>query len=266
MFELRENEGVKYYVPTTIESTGIVRVGFSTREGGVSGGCYRSMNLRWHCDDTYENVLENYRRITNALGIDYRDTVLSKQVHESEVRTVGEKDKGNGITRENEYKSADALITNERGVALATTFADCTPVFFIDPVERVIALAHSGWRGTVKRISARVIERMISDYGSDAEDILCAIGPSIQLDHFEVGDEVAKEFIDGFGEETVKLYGSRYHVSMQTAIKKTLTDVGVLPENIDDSGICTYCNSELLFSHRKTNGRRGNLGAFMQLI
>lgn len=266
MFELRENEGVKYYVPMTIESTGIVRVGFSTREGGVSGGCYRSMNLRWHCDDEHKNVLENYRRITSALGIDYRDTVLSKQVHEAQVRTVGEKDKGNGITRKNEYKSADALITNERGVALATTFADCTPVFFVDPVKRVISLAHSGWRGTVKRISARVIEKMVSDYGSEPENILCAIGPSIQLDHFEVGDEVAKEFIDEFGEETVRLYGSRYHVSMQRAIKKTLTEVGVSAENIDDCGICTYCNSEMLFSHRKTNGRRGNLGAFMQLI
>ncbi|MDO5396555.1 MAG: peptidoglycan editing factor PgeF [bacterium] len=266
MFELREFGDVKYYVPTTIEATGIIRAGFSTREGGVSGGCYRSMNLRWHCDDTHENVLENYRRITNALGIDYRGTVLSKQVHEAEVRVVGEKDKGNGITRENEYKSADALITNEKGVALAATFADCTPVFFADPVRRVIAIAHSGWRGTVKRISTRVIEKMISDYRSEPENILCAIGPSIQLDHFEVGDDVAKEFIDEFGEDTVKLYGSRYHVSMQTAVKKSLTEAGVPSGNIDDSGICTYCNSDLLFSHRKTNGKRGNLGAFMQLI
>lgn len=266
MFELRENGSVKFYVPTTIEAAGSVRVGFSTREGGVSDGCYSSMNLRWHCDDSHENVLENYKRITAALGIDYRDTVLSKQVHEDKVRTVGESDKGNGITKENAFESADALITNERGVALATTFADCTPVFFLDPVKRVIALAHSGWRGTVQRISARVTEKMISDYGSDAENIICAIGPSIQLDHFEVGDEVAERFIAEFGEETVKRYGERYHVSMQTAIKKTLTEAGVPAENIDDCGICTYCNSELLFSHRKTNGRRGNLGAFLQII
>lgn len=264
MFELVEKDKIKYYVPTTIAGTGLVRVGFSTREGGVSEGYYSSMNLRWNCDDSHENVLENFKRITAVLGIDYRDTVHSKQVHEDVVMTVGEKDKGNGITRENAYESADALITNEKGVAIATSFADCTPVFFIDPVKRVIALAHSGWRGTVKRISVRVVEKMISDYGTKAQDIIAAIGPSIQQECFEVGDEVAEIFISEFGEETVKKINGRFHVSMQTAIKKQLNEIGVT--NIDDCGICTYCNSELLFSHRKTNGRRGNMCAFMQLI
>lgn len=222
------------------------------------------MNLRWNCDDTYENVLENFKRITNAIGIDYRDTVHSKQVHEDVVRTVGEKDKGNGITRENEYESADALITDEKGVAIATSFADCTPVFFLDPVKRVIALAHSGWRGTVKRISVRVVEKMISDYGTNPKDIIAAIGPSIQQECFEVGDEVAEIFIREFGNETAEMINGRFHVSMQRAITKQLNEIGVT--NIDDCGICTYCNSELLFSHRKTNGRRGNMCAFMQLI
>jgi YfiH family protein len=266
MFELKQNGAVKYYVPSSIAETGLVRVGFSTREGGVSDDCYRSMNLRWHCDDTHENVLENYRRITAALGIDYRDTVLSKQIHEDVVMKVGSADKGNGITHENAFESADALITDETGVALATTFADCTPVFFIDPEKKVIALAHSGWRGTVKRISAKVIQKMVSDYGSEPKNVICAIGPSIQLDHFEVGDDVAQIFIDEFGADTAAVINGRYHVSMQTAIKKQLIEAGVSPANIDDSGICTYCRSELLFSHRKTNGRRGNLGAFMQLI
>lgn len=264
MFKLVEKNKIKYYIPATIADTNLVRVGFSTREGGVSEGCYSSMNLRWNCDDAPENVLENFKRITAALGIDYRDTVHSKQVHEDVVMTVGEKDKGNGIVRENAYESADALITNEPGVALVTSFADCTPVFFIDPVRKVIALAHSGWRGTVKRISVRVVEKMTKDYGTNPADIIAAIGPSIQLDHFEVGDEVAKIFIEEFGEETVESINGRYHVSMQTAIKKQLGEMGV--KNIDDCGICTYCNSELLFSHRKTNGRRGNMCAFMQLI
>lgn len=266
MFVLRQSGAVKYYVPLTIEAAGNVKVGFSTREGGVSGGCYASMNLRWHCDDLYENVLENYKRITSAIGIDYRDVVLSKQVHEDKVVKVGYCDKGNGITRENAFTSADALITDETGVALVTTFADCTPVFFIDPIKRVIAAAHSGWRGTVKRISVRVIEKMVGEYGSNAEDIICAIGPSIQQDHFEVGDDVAEIFIKEFGRDTVLDVNGKYHVSMQRAIKKQLVKAGVNINNIDDCGICTYCNSDLLFSHRKTNGRRGNLGAFIQLV
>lgn len=266
MFELRQCGDVKFYVPLTIENTKLVRVGFSTREGGVSEGCYRSMNLRWNCDDAHENVLENYKRITAAIGIDYRDTVLSKQVHEDKVLSVGCTDKGNGIIKENKFTSADALMTNEKGVALAATFADCTPVFFIDPIQKAAAVAHSGWRGTVKEISVRVIDRMHEVYCSKPENIICAIGPSIQEDHFEVGDDVAEIFIRKFGEDTVRLYGDRYHVSMQKAIKKQLISAGVKEENIDDSGICTYCNSDLLFSHRKTNGKRGNLGAFIQLI
>lgn len=263
MFELRQFGSVKYYVPSEIARTGIVRAGFSTREGGVSGGCYGSMNLRWNCDDDRKNVLENYKRISTALGIDYKSIVLSKQVHEDVVMRVGAADMGNGVTRDNAFTSADALITDEKGVTLCTCFADCTPVIFLDPVKQVIASAHSGWRGTVKRICAGVAERMMKDYGSEPEDIMCAIGPSIQLDHFEVGDEVAQIFIDEFGDKTVTKIDGRYHVSMQAAIKMQLEQAGV--KRIDDCGICTYCNSELLFSHRKTNGRRGVMGAFVQL-
>lgn len=266
MFELRKQGDVSFYVPLTIENTNMVRVGFSTREGGVSGGCYSSMNLRWNCEDSPENVLENYKRITAALGIDYRDTVLTKQVHEDKVIPAGEKDKGNGIVFENKYTSADALMTNERGVALAAVFADCTPVFFADPAAGAVAVAHSGWRGTVKEISVRVIEEMSRLYGSKPENVICAIGPSIQEDHFEVGDDIAEIFINQFGSDTARLYGEKYHVSMQRAIKKQLIKAGVREENIDDSGICTYCSSELLFSHRKTKGKRGNLGAFIQLV
>jgi len=263
MFELRERDGVKFYVPTTIEAIGGITAGFSTREGGVSEGCYSSMNLRWHCDDSHENVLENYRRITAALGIDYRDTVRAKQIHEDAVRIVGEADKGNGITRENAFESADALMTDETGVCLCIVSADCTPVFMADPVKRVVSLIHSGWRGTVKRISVKAAEKMMREYGSKAEDIVCAIGPSIQIDCFEVGDDVAEIFIREFGADAAEKYGDRYHVSMQRAIKKQLNDIGIY--NIDDCGICTCCSSDLLFSHRKTNGRRGNLGAFIRL-
>lgn len=107
---------------------------------------------------------------------------------------------------------------------------------------------------------------MKRDYGSRAEDILTAIGPSIQECHFEVGDEVAEIFIKEFGEDTAVKYGEKYHVNMQKTIEKQFIESGILKENIDNCGICTYCNSDLLFSHRKTNGKRGNLGAFIELI
>ena len=266
MFELREKGNIKYDVPTELESTGIVRVGFSNRYGGVSEGCYASMNLRWHCDDSHEYVLENYKRITGALGIDYNDVVLSKQVHEDIVYAPKAEDKGNGILYENRFESADALITDKTDIALCVTAADCTPLFFLDPVQKVAALAHSGWRGTVKRIGAGTVRKMIDEYGSKPEDILVAIGPSIQIECFEVGDDVADLFINEFGENVVEKYGEKYHVSMQRAIYKQLIEEGIKGDKIDDCGICTCCNSELLFSHRKTKGKRGNLGAFIQLV
>lgn len=265
MWKLNNKNGVSYYTIPSFEETGLVRHGFSTREGGVSEGCYASMNLRFHCDDTHENVLKNYEIIASTLGMDYKRLVLSKQVHEDVIHTVTENDIGNGITRKNAFTSVDALITDKKNIPLVTLFADCTPVFFLDPEKKVIALAHSGWRGTVQRISAKVINQMVTDYGSNPADILTAIGPSIQECHFEVGDEVAEIFINEFGEETAVKYGEKYHVSMQKAIKIQLMEAGVKEENTDDCGICTYCNSELLFSHRKTNGKRGNLGAFLEL-
>lgn len=266
MFKLVKKGNVAYYIITSFEETGLVKHGFSTREGGVSKGCYSSMNLRFHCDDTRENVIRNFEIIADTLNMDKNRLVLSKQVHEDNIHTVTENDIGNGITRENSFTSVDALITDKKGIPLVTLFADCVPLFFLDKKQRVIALAHSGWRGTVKRIGQKTVEKMKRDYGSKPENIIAAIGPSIQECHFEVSDDVAEIFIKEFGSDTAVKYGDRYHVNMQTAIRKQLTESGLLPDSIDDSGICTYCNSDTLFSHRKTNGQRGNMGAFMELI
>lgn len=265
MFKLNRKNGVSYYTITSFEETGLVKHGFSTREGGVSEGCYSSMNLRFNCEDSRENVLENYRIIADTLGMERDKLVLSKQVHEDVVHTVTEADEGNGIVTENKFTSVDALITDKKGIPLVTLFADCVPLFFLDKRLGVVALAHSGWKGTVSRIGQKTIQKMKRDYGSRSCDILTAIGPSIQECHFEVGDEVAEIFIKEFGADTAVKYGDKYHVNMQKAICKQFSEEGIPQENIDDSGICTYCRGDLLFSHRKTNGKRGNLGAFIEL-
>lgn len=265
MFELRRSGDVLYYAVPSFEATGLVNHGISTREGGVSEGCYSSMNLRFNCDDKRENVLENYKRMSEAVGIDCSRLVISKQTHDDVIHDVVESDAGNGIMFENRFLSADGLICNKPGIGLVTLYADCVPLMFLDKKQRIIATSHSGWKGTVKRIGAKTIQKLVSDYGSKPEDILCAVGPSIQLDHFEVGDDVAGIFINSFGEDTAVKFGERYHVDMQKAIVKQLIGEGVPEDNIDNCGICTYCSSELLFSHRKTQGRRGNFGVFIAL-
>ena len=264
MFKLNKTGGFEYYTIPSFEETGLVRHGFTTRSGGVSNGCCTSMNLRFHSEDTRENVLKNFRIAAENFGMEYDRLVLSHQVHEDIIHTVTENDIGNGIVCENKFASADGLITDKKNIPMVTMFADCVPLFFLDKRLAVAAVVHSGWKGTVKRIGQKAVRKMKDEYGSKAEDILIGIGPSIQECHFEVGDDVAEIFISEFGKECAVKYGDRYHVNMQKAIRMQLCEEGIV--NIDDCGICTYCNSDKLFSHRKTNGRRGNMGAFIELV
>lgn len=258
--------GVRYYISDKIENTGLVRHGFTTRAGGVSSGCYSSLNLRFNCDDSRENVLENYRLAAEAIGISPRSLVLSCQVHEDNVLNASAEDRGNGIWRDNRFKSADGLVTNEYDTALVTHYADCVPILMVDRNTGAVASVHSGWKGTVKRIAAKAALKLAEDYGGYTGDIIAAIGPSIRIDHFEVGDEVAEQFIDEFGCDAAKKFGEKYHVDMQQSIIKSLVDVGVKRENIDDSEICTYCECERLYSHRASHGKRGTHGAIISKI
>lgn len=265
MFRLIKKDKLEYYTIDAFEKTGLVRHCFSTKRGGVSDGVYTSMNLRFNCDDKRENVEKNFEILCGGIGIDVKNAVLSNQVHEDKIVSVGKKDCGNGLFFENKFLSADGLITDEPEVALITFYADCVPVFFLDKKKRVIASVHSGWRGTVARIAGKAVDKFRNDYHSRPEDILVGIGPSIRKCHFEVGEDVAEIFRKEFGEDTVTSEAKKPHVDMQKAVVKTLSESGILNENITDSGICTYCNSDLLFSHRKTMGKRGNLAAVISL-
>lgn len=260
MFELVKNGEAEYY---KISSMADIKHCFTTKKGGVSGGMYESMNLRFNSDDKRENVLRNFEIICGKIGIETKNLILSNQVHEDNIVNVTRADCGNGIFYENKFKSADGLITDDPKAALVTFYADCVPVFLFDSKKNVIASVHSGWKGTVKRIAEKAAERFKTDYHSRAEDITAAIGPSIHVCHFEVGEDVARIFLKEFGNETVEYIGGKPHVNLQLAVQKQLEEAGV--KRIDISDACTYCRSDLLFSHRKTNGKRGNLAAFMQL-
>ena len=131
MFKLNRKNGVSYYTITSFEETGLVKHGFSTREGGVSDGCYSSMNFRFHCDDTCENVLKNFEIMADTLGMDYNKLVLSKQVHEDVIHTVTEDDFGNGIVLENKFDSVDALITDKKGIPMVTLLPTAYRCFFL---------------------------------------------------------------------------------------------------------------------------------------
>ena len=264
-------DGVPYFVFSNLEDTKLVRHGFSTRLGGVSKGRLAELNLGFARGDDPENVKQNFRRIAAAIGFDPESLTLSSQTHTANVRLVTEEDKGKGFTKPVDYEGVDGLITNVRGLTLATFYADCVPLFFVDPVHRAIGLSHSGWKGTVKRMAAVTVKRMREAFGTDPAHLRAAIGPSICQDCYEVSEDVALEFKKEFREHADEhlLYrkeNGRYQLNLWRANEIALLASGIRPEHIAVTNVCTCCNPELMFSHRASHGKRGNLGAFLQLL
>ena len=242
--------------------------GFSTRLGGVSKGIYESMNLSFTRGDEEEAVFENYRRISEAIGFLPEDIVCSDQTHTTNVRRVGRADRGKGIVKARDYTDVDGLITNAPGIVLATFYADCVPLFFVDPKNRAIGLSHSGWRGTVAKIGEVTVQRMKEEFGSDPSEIYGAVGPSICQDCYEVSEDVIEQFRAAFPEDKwdALFYGKpdgKYQLDLWEANHQIMLGAGLKEEHISMPNLCTCCNPEFLFSHRASHGRRGNLGAFL---
>lgn len=244
--------------------------GFSTRMGGVSKEHLSSMNLSFSRGDIRENVLENHRRFAMANGYDSEKLVFSDQIHTVVIKKVTGDDIGKGITRESDIIGVDGLVTNERDIPLITFYADCVPLYFYDPVKSVVALAHSGWKGTVSKIGTIMIETMAKEYGSNPVDIICAIGPSICKSCYEVSLDVSDAFKGVYTSEQYEAMivdkgNDKFLLDLHLACKYNLLDAGVKNEHIAMPDLCTCCNSNILFSHRASNGMRGNLAAVIML-
>ena len=177
---------------TVFDRLGWLYHGFSTREGGVSTGIYRSMNLSFRNSDSDEHVLENYRRIGQAVGFRPDRAVSFSQIHSSIVHEVTGGDAGTGVVRPAKFE-ADGMVTNEAGITLTVLHADCVPILLADPVKRCIGAVHSGWRGTTAKIGMQAVRKMQDLYKSRPEDILAAIGPSICRDCYEVSGDVIEK-------------------------------------------------------------------------
>lgn len=267
---LREDKSVPYFYFPLLEDTNEVLHGFSTKLGGVSEGEFATMNFATIRGDKLENVKENYKRICASMGMDWTKIVVSKQTHTTNIKVVSKEDAGKGVLVERGYDNIDGLMTNEPGIVLVTMYADCVPLYFYDPVKKAIALSHSGWRGTVNRMGEVTIKKMEEIYGSNPKDILACIGPSICVDCYEVGSDVADEFIKNFDKEEIKQIlvpknHEKYQLNLWKANELILKKAGILENHLAVTDVCTCCNPDLLFSHRFTKGRRGNLGAFLCL-
>lgn len=283
------NQEMAYFSFAGLEQTGIVEHFFTTRYGGVSSGFLSSLNFSYSQGDIKENVDENFRRAAAHIGMTSGDIVCSQQTHTTNVRKVTAADKGKGVVCERDYTDVDGLITNEKGIILATFYADCVPLFIVDPVNRAIGLSHSGWRGTVGKMGKATLDKMRAEYGTKPEAVKVAIAPSICQNCYEVSEDVALAFAEAFSRDDVKAgeylvryqkdYGQqdidhclmfqkedgKYQLNLWYANYRVFRDAGVPDGNIEVTDVCTCCNPGLLFSHRASKGKRGNLGAFMML-
>lgn len=257
-----------YYSFPALDALPFVRYGFSTRLGGVSDGIFASMNLSFTRGDSPQRVRENFERFCAAIGVSEQNVVISAQEHHTVIYNATAADRGRGITRERGYTDIDGLLTDEPGVVLCTQYADCVPLFFVDPVRRVVGTSHSGWKGTVAAIGAVTVERMCCDYGCRREDILAAVGPSIGPCCFEVDEPVYQAFaqMDGWDPAFARARdGGKYDIDLWEVNRHILLNAGLLPSHITITDLCTRCHPDIFWSHRATGGERGSLAAFISL-
>lgn len=268
--EVCNKDELVYFQIPMFSKAGLVNHCFSTRLGGRSSGIFESMNLGFNRGDLDENVRENFKILCDAINIDVKNLVLTNQIHEDLVVVVDEKDRGKGFDLESDLMGVDGFVTNAKDVALVTFYADCVPLYFLDPVKKVIGLSHAGWRGTVKKIGAKTIAKMQAVYGSRPEDILGAIGPSIGGCCFEVSEDVKIEVEKSFSHDiidkiVVKRDSSKYLIDLWAANEAVMLEAGMKQEHITKTDVCTMCHKEEMFSHRGSNGKRGSMVAIMSL-
>ncbi len=243
--------------------------GISTRHGGRSKGYFSSLNLGLHVADNADDVIKNRRIFCKALGLNPENTATCQQVHGSHIARIFRADAGAGFRDFGDaIADTDALITNEPDVPLMLFFADCTPILIADPVHKAVGLAHGGWKGTLGAIAAKTVEAMGREFGSKPEDMVAAIGPSIGVCCYQVGKEVADKFQEAFpdmADRILHVQGADIHLDLQKTNTLLLEKAGLKPENIENAGVCTCCNSSQFFSYRADNGKTGRIAAVISV-
>lgn len=237
----------RFIVPKIFENIPHLVAGVSTRHGGVSQAPYQSLNLGKHTADLPEAVEQNVHLLCNDLQILPQQLARAYQCHDNAIWE----------TTEGGYKeNFDAIIATEKGVIAGVGIADCCPILIVDPIKRLTAAIHAGWKGTVADITNKTATALINKYGSKVEDLKAWIGPCISFKHFQVGEEVAKHFHE---EEKIQ-DKEKYLVDLKKANERQLLEAGLT--QIEISTYCTIEDNALFFSHRLEKGTTGRMMAF----
>ncbi len=270
MYRLKNNGGLIWVEADALSEMPDIVHAFSTRHGGRSAFPYQSLNLGLHTRDDIMNVRANRDRFVTNFGISPAEVVSLHFIHSNKVLKVGAQDGGKGFhSASDALGDADGMITNVPRRALFVTYADCVPVLFYDPVNRAIGACHAGWRGTVAGIAMETVKAMQAAYGSDPADILVAVGPAIDPDHFEVGQDVV-EAVSAHAVKPERLLmprkNGRFLFNIWQANIDQLRSVGVTAEHITLVDLSTFARDDLFFSHRRRfGGEVGRQAAFIML-
>lgn len=266
-----EENGVIYYTFENLDAVGFVRHGFSTRIGGVSQGPFAAMNLGLGTADDMDNIKENYRLFCDAVGFNLENIVISNQTHTTNIRNVDDLPENNDFFVKRPFQDVDGLVTDKAGIVLTTYYADCVPLLLCDPVKRVVANCHAGWRGTAHGMASKAVEKMMTDYSCNPQDIIAGIGPSISCKSFEVGSEVVQEFKNLLPFSVDFVYNShttkdKFHIDLWSINRQSLIAAGLCESNIEVAEMCTFDDEATFYSHRRNGTQRGSLAAFIELV
>jgi YfiH family protein len=265
-----------FYITSWMQQFHGLTAGFTSRQGGVSQAPFSSMNCGLHVQDVSEDVIANRQRLADALHAPFESLVFAEQVHSNEGIVITVADKGKGTeSRESAIQGKDSFITNEKGIVICALFADCVPLYFYDPINQAIGLAHAGWKGTVSNIAMATISLMTNTFGSKPKDIHAIIGPSIGVCCYEVDHAVASRVLELLDEiqapasvqETVLLtkLNGKFMLNLQELNRNLLEQAGILSPHIEVTQLCTSCSTDLFFSHRKEGGKTGRMAAWIAL-
>lgn len=259
-FHLLQKNNLWYGSFPLLERAGFVH-GCSCRLNGASDVVAGTLNLALHVGDNPQLVVENRRSFANALGVNPAKFTTCQQVHGSKVVLVDEKLVGSGaLAFESTVADTDALICNLSDVPLMLFYADCVPVLLADTKSGAVGLAHAGWRGTVAKIAQKTLDAMAKEFGTNAENVIAAIGPSIGQCRYEV-DDFVRDQAAGYEEFFApKEEQGKYMLDLWGYNVKQLKECGVPSENIAVAEICTAHNSSLFCSYRAEQGKTGRMG------
>lgn len=263
----REKDDVVYYTVPALDETGVFSFIFTTRLGGVSSGCFSSLNLSVSREPDAANKRQNYIRAAKCAGVDPMSLVLVNYKHGTGIACVTAANRGDGLRHQTTLPPCDAIVVRDPDVTAMTLHADCVPVIVADPIQRIGALAHAGWRGTVSGLPGMLIQTFIDQFDSDPGSLICAVGPHIKDCCFEVGEEVSDRFAEKFGPDSVVCSAAgKPHVDLEAAVLLQLVHCGVVPENITVADLCTSCEEQLFYSYRRDRGQTGAMAAMMRVL